>query len=362
MPNILITKLRNGLSRGLKSISEHLLTDEYYRVRDLLFPYAHSEDEKYCFVATCEDDVFALNALSKIKNMKGFCVACDRPGKLGSVYQIISFDDITKMGFSTVVIPTPSNEKEAEKRLRKIHQETGHEFSIWDSYAYFLAGRIYSGLKEKKQGFVRKPYRDVTLSLSEGNIVLPHLYGNWGYINHLVRNELRDGLNVLDMWTGSGCIGLSLKKERPTINVDLADINYFAILAIEESIKLDPGLNGCHAYLSNAFDQIPRENEYDLIVGNPPCGRGFASDFIQVGGSDDEWKSHLSFFNNAHQFLRPGGRICLVEQVSERDAHTVEFAEEFYRAFKKSYPQYGEITIKPLKGTFLSIVTITKGS
>ncbi len=360
MPNILTTKLRNGFSRVLKAISEYLFTDEYYRVLNLLFPYGHSEDEKYCFVATCEDDLLALNALSKIKNMEGFCVACHRPGKLKPAYKIISYDDIAKMGFSTVVIPTLGNEIEAEKRLREIHYETGHDFSIWDSYAYFLASNIYYGLEIKKQGFVRKPYRDVTLSLSEGNIVLPHYYGNWGFINHLVRNELRDGLNVLDMWTGSGCIGLSLKKERPTINVDLADINYFAILAIDESIKPDPDLKGCHAYLSNVFDQIPNENKYDLIVGNPPCSKAFASDFIQVGGADDKWKSHLSFFKNAHQFLRPGGRICLVEQISESDEHNNVFCKEFYQAF--NYPQYAEITIKPLKGTFFSIVTITKGS
>ena len=166
MPSYLQTKIRNGLARALARISEQLRTDEYYRLKDLLFPYAHNEDEKYCFVATCEDDVSALNELSKIKNMEGFCVVCDQPEKLKLIWKVISYDDIFNFGFSTVVIPTPSNEIKTEKRLRKIHRLTGHEFSIWDSYAYFLAGRIYSGLKEKKRGFVRKPYRDVTLSLS----------------------------------------------------------------------------------------------------------------------------------------------------------------------------------------------------
>ena len=73
-------------------------------------------------------------------------------------------------------------------------------------------------------------------------------------------------LNVLDLGTGSGCIGLTLKKEAPQLRVILSDISPKALdIVNKNSINLGIGVT---IKQSNWFSNI--EGVYDIIVSNPP--------------------------------------------------------------------------------------------
>ena len=80
------------------------------------------------------------------------------------------------------------------------------------------------------------------------------------------KNFLFDGVKVLDVGAGSGCIGLSLKRENPNINITLSDISKSAILVMKKNAKTLK--MNCEFINSNLFKNI--KDRFDLIVCNLP--------------------------------------------------------------------------------------------
>ena len=79
---------------------------------------------------------------------------------------------------------------------------------------------------------------------------------------------IKNGDKVLDLCTGSGAIGISLKKKfADRIDVIGTDISKEALRVA----KMNADANGAsvHFVESNMFDKIV-ENDFDLIVSNPP--------------------------------------------------------------------------------------------
>lgn len=75
-----------------------------------------------------------------------------------------------------------------------------------------------------------------------------------------------DNPNILDLCTGSGCIGLTLKKECNNCNITLSDISEKALeVAYVNKNKLNISAN---IVLSDLFENI--NDKYDVIVSNPP--------------------------------------------------------------------------------------------
>jgi len=110
-----------------------------------------------------------------------------------------------------------------------------------------------------------------------------YFYGHKFHVNHDVlipRNEteklvervmicldyMQKPVSVLDLGTGSGCIGLTLKKEVEGITVTLADISFEALDVAKsngESLEVD-----VHYIQSDWFSNI--DQVFDVIVCNPP--------------------------------------------------------------------------------------------
>jgi release factor glutamine methyltransferase len=76
------------------------------------------------------------------------------------------------------------------------------------------------------------------------------------------------GGGVLDLGTGSGAIGLSIKHSRPNSKVTLVDVSQ-AALDVASSNAASLGLNA-HALQSHWFENVPNDSRFDLIVSNPP--------------------------------------------------------------------------------------------
>lgn len=72
--------------------------------------------------------------------------------------------------------------------------------------------------------------------------------------------------NVLDLCAGSGCIGLTLKKELPNISMSLSDISQEALDVLK--INKDRLLVDCKIILSDLFENI--YDKFDVIISNPP--------------------------------------------------------------------------------------------
>jgi ribosomal protein L3 glutamine methyltransferase len=74
---------------------------------------------------------------------------------------------------------------------------------------------------------------------------------------------------VLDLCTGSGCIGLACAMAFPEAEVVLADLSTDALAVAEQNIELHQLHERVEARWSDGFDGMPGER-FDLIVSNPP--------------------------------------------------------------------------------------------
>lgn len=73
-------------------------------------------------------------------------------------------------------------------------------------------------------------------------------------------------VDVLDLGTGSGCIGLTLALEEKNMNVTISDISDQALKVAEQN--RDKLKAKAKLVLSDLFEDIPQK--FDIIVSNPP--------------------------------------------------------------------------------------------
>lgn len=77
-------------------------------------------------------------------------------------------------------------------------------------------------------------------------------------------------LRVLDLCTGSGCIGLTIAAERPNVQVDLVDLSKDALAIARqnaEGLGLTPRTR---LFEGDLFTPVADEPAYDVVVSNPP--------------------------------------------------------------------------------------------
>ena len=134
-------------------------------------------------------------------------------------------------------------------------------------------------------------------------------------------------LSLLDLCTGSGAIGISLKNERPFLNVSASDISSGALeMAERNALKLLESLGEIEGSLgkirfieSDLFENIP--GSYDIIVSNPPYVRsgeipGLAPEVRQepllaLDGGKDGMDCIRKIISQAPEHLLKGGVLLL---------------------------------------------------
>ena len=81
-----------------------------------------------------------------------------------------------------------------------------------------------------------------------------------------IKNYFNENIKVIDLGTGSGCIGITLKKKIPNLDVTCVDISDKAlIVAKENSERLNADIKFVK---SNMLENI--EDTYSVIISNPP--------------------------------------------------------------------------------------------
>lgn len=79
----------------------------------------------------------------------------------------------------------------------------------------------------------------------------------------------REPTNILDLCTGSGCIGIACAYAFPEAEVQLSDISYDALAVAQENIERHDLGHRVYAIQSDLFENLHGQ-VFDLIVSNPP--------------------------------------------------------------------------------------------
>lgn len=76
-------------------------------------------------------------------------------------------------------------------------------------------------------------------------------------------------LNILDMCTGSGCLGITAALIFEDAKVDISDISQAALDVARQNIEIHQVEESVEAIQSDMFDKLS-QRQYDLIICNPP--------------------------------------------------------------------------------------------
>lgn len=131
--------------------------------------------------------------------------------------------------------------------------------------------------------------------------------------------DIMENIEILDMCTGSGCIGISLAKNIENTKVTLVDISKEAI-EIAKKNAIQNGVENKVTFIqSDMFENV--KGKFDIIVSNPPY---IETDIIQtldkqvqnephiaLDGGEDGLDFYKMLINEAHKYLKKGGKIFL---------------------------------------------------
>ncbi|MDO9492867.1 peptide chain release factor N(5)-glutamine methyltransferase [Acetobacterium sp.] len=173
--------------------------------------------------------------------------------------------------------------------------------------AYILGKKEFMGLDFFVNG-------DVLIPRPDTEPMVEHLL-------EYLQDNYPDGAKVLDLCTGSGAIGISIKKYFKPGIVSLSDFSEAALtvarINASQLVKGDLSL-----YQGDLFAAIPEGESFDVIVSNPPYIRraemsGLARDIIAYEPhlALDGGESGLDFYRRiiaeAHLFLENDGLLAL---------------------------------------------------
>lgn len=127
---------------------------------------------------------------------------------------------------------------------------------------------------------------------------------------------------ILDLCTGSGCIGLAIASRVKDAKVTLADLSQEALAVAKQNIVLHHLTSRVSCVRANALEEPPTFlGKFDLIVSNPPyittremlelphSVAGFEPRMALHGG-DDGLKFYRAIAQNYSKALKPGGYLC----------------------------------------------------
>lgn len=167
--------------------------------------------------------------------------------------------------------------------------------------------------------------------------------------------KIRGTIKVLDIFSGSGCIGVAAAKKISNADVDFSDIDSSAI----EQIKINLEINGiekkrANIFRSDIFNNIPPGNRYDAILANPPYIDPARIGEVQKSVLDYEPHNALfsanggleiieRFLKQAKIFLKPQGFIYLEFDKSQANSIKKMIRAAGYSSFEFFDDQFGEL-------------------
>ena len=127
---------------------------------------------------------------------------------------------------------------------------------------------------------------------------------------------------ILDLCTGSGCIGLAIASRVKDARVTLADISKEALAVARKNVMRQKMSGRISCYQADALQPAPSFlGKFDMIVSNPPYITSAEMEqlprsvrdyepHLALHGGDDGLLFYREIIRNYSDALKPGGYLC----------------------------------------------------
>lgn len=130
------------------------------------------------------------------------------------------------------------------------------------------------------------------------------------------------GPRILDLCTGSGCIGLAIARHVPDARVTLADLSRQALAVAKKNVTLHKMTGRVSCVQADAMKEPPAFlGQFDMIVSNPPYVT--TREMGELDHSVKDYEPHMALWGGADGLdfyrsisekyrvcLKPGGYLC----------------------------------------------------
>lgn len=159
---------------------------------------------------------------------------------------------------------------------------------------------------------------------------------------------LDESPRILDLCTGSGCIGLAVASRVTDARVTLADISREA-LAVAKKNVVNHKLSGrVSCVQADALKPVPTFlGKFDMIISNPPYVTD--AEMLELPDSVKNFEPHLALFGgedgldfyrsiavNYKAALKPGGYLCFEFGLGQGDAISRILEDEGYTILERT--------------------------
>jgi release factor glutamine methyltransferase len=158
-----------------------------------------------------------------------------------------------------------------EKQQSKLSKETS--WIIRDKYAGKITSEFKKDIVRLKNGepvdyiIGWKPFLGCKIDLSLKPLIPRPETEYW--VEKAILEIGKKELRILDIFSGSGCIGVAILKHCPNVKVDFAEIDKKIIKQTKINLKINGIKEERYTIIkSNIFSKIKRK--YDFILANPP--------------------------------------------------------------------------------------------
>jgi release factor glutamine methyltransferase len=207
--------------------------------------------------------------------------------------------------------------------------------------------------EDYKKGF--KDFLGVRIDLSKKPLIPRQETEYW--VSSAIK-EIKEGSECLDLFAGSGCIGISILKN---VNNSFCDFGEKEELFLEQ-IKINIDLNNI---ASNRYNLIKTDvflnikKKYDYILANPPYVAESRIDevgedvkmfepSVALYGGDDGMKYIEIFLNEAMNYLKDNGVIYLEFDQEQKDWISEIIKDKYskFEFFKDQFNEYRFVKIE----------------